>query len=228
MTDTLMTASAEDTANQDTTAADAAVDETTTVSTDVAKPDAAADEAAAKPEGESGEDDGQQQDKSGEDEGALTGAPETYEDFTAPEGVELDADLVGELKALAKDMDLSQAGAQKVTDLGLKLATKWGEEQTNRVAEMQAAWKSEAEADKEIGGDALPANLAVAKKALDTYGSPELAALLNESRLGDHPEFIRLMHRVGKTLSEDTPVTGGVAEKSARDPRGFYPNSNMN
>lgn len=228
MTDTLLTATAEDTTNADTPVDQSTEEKTADTPVDADKPDAATDEAAAKPEGESGEDDGQQQDKSGEDDGALTGAPETYEDFVAPEGVELDADLVGELKALAKDMDLSQAGAQKVTDLGLKLAAKWGEEQANRVAEMQAAWKSEAEADKEIGGDALPANLAVAKKALDTYGSPELAALLNESRLGDHPEFIRLMHRVGKTLSEDTPVTTGNAAPAARDARGFYPNSNMN
>jgi hypothetical protein len=228
MTDTLLTATAEDTTTADTAPAPAGTEETAPAPADVDKPDAATEESADKPKGEGGEDDGQQQDKSGEEEGALTGAPEAYEDFAAPEGVELDADLAGDLKALAKDMDLSQAGAQKVADLGMKLATKWGEEQANRVAEMQAAWKSEAEADKEIGGDALAANLAVAKKALDTYGSPELVALLNESRIGDHPEFLRLMVRFGKTISEDTPVTTGTAAPAARDARGFYPNSNMN
>jgi len=228
MTDTMLTAEAAEDTSKDTPVEQSAEDKTADTPVDAAKPDAATEESAAKPEGEGGEDDGQQQDKSGEDEGALTGAPETYEDFAAPEGVELDADLAADLKALAKDMDLSQAGAQKVADLGLRLAAKWGEEQAGRVAEMQAAWKTETEADKEIGGDALPANLAVAKKALDTYGTPELVALVNESQIGNHPEFLRLLFRVGKTLTEDTPVTTGTAAPAAKDARGFYPNSNMN
>lgn len=227
MTDTLMTAETTDSASTDA-AAETTVD--ATVNTPEAAATEAADPTASQDGAKDGEDGGQPQDKSGEDqkdEGALTGAPEAYEDFTAPEGVELDAAAVEDLKALAKDANLSQAGAQKVADLGMKLAAKWGQDQADRVAEMQAGWVEAAKADKEIGGDALSENLSVAKKALDTYGSPELAALLNESRLGDHPEVIRFMRKVGLTLSEDTAVAPGTAEKPGRKAT-LYDNSNMN
>lgn len=181
----------------------------------------------AKAEGE----DGQQQDGSGEgtkEDDAPTGAPEAYEDFTAPEGVELDADVTGEFKAIAKELNLPQAEAQKVADLGVKLAQKWGEQQAERVVEMQTAWRAEAEADKEIGGDALPANLAVAKQVTDKFGTPALTALLEETKLGDHPEFVRLMYRMGKTLTEDTAVTSGNAEPPRTAAKTLYDNSDMN
>jgi len=37
---------------------------------------------------------------------APQGAPEAYEDFSVPEGVELDAELLGEFKNVAKELNL--------------------------------------------------------------------------------------------------------------------------
>lgn len=232
MTDTTTGTSTEATSTEADAAAAAAA------ATEAEKqPDAAAQEAAAQAEaaktaeGEGGEDKGQQQDEAGEekkDEVALTGAPEAYEDFAAPEGVELDAEVATDLKTLAKDLDLSQVGAQKVADLGVKLAEKWATQAQENYAAEVAKWKTTTETDSEIGGDALPANLAVAKQALDKYGTPALVELLEKYGLGDHPEIIRYNLRVGKTLAEDTPVSGGNAEKPRTDARGLYPNSNMN
>src|SRR5215472_718828 len=48
------------------------------------------------------------------EESPTSGAPETYSDFTVPEGFALDKDLAGEFTALAKKGDLSQTYAQEL------------------------------------------------------------------------------------------------------------------
>ena len=52
------------------------------------------------------------------------GAPEEYADFTLPEGMEADPDLIAEFKAEAKRLNLSQEDAQKLVDIQAKLAEK--------------------------------------------------------------------------------------------------------
>ena len=78
--------------------------------------------------------------------------------------------------------------------------------------------------DAEIGGDKLPENLAVARKALETFGTPELKALLNESGLGNHPEVIRFFYRSGKAISEDRVIRGGAAGQPTDPAKRMFPN----
>lgn len=154
------------------------------------------------------------------------GAPEAYEPFTVPEGVELDAEVLGDFQGIAKELNLPQDAAQKLTDLGIKLAQKWSSEGEQAANTMFADWKSRAETDKEFGGDALPANLAVAKKAVDQFGTPELRELLDVHRLGDNPEVIRFMFRVGKAISEDTFVAGNKTSPAQSAAKTLFPNMN--
>jgi hypothetical protein len=53
--------------------------------------------------------------------------------------------------------------------------------------------------------------LSIAKKALDQFATPEFKSFLEESRLGNNPEVIRFMLRVGKAVSEDRFVGGSTA-----------------
>lgn len=69
-------------------------------------------------------------------------------------------------------------------------------------------WAATVKADKEIGGDKLTANLGVAQRALDTFGTPELKEYLNGTGLGNHPELVKAFIKVGKAMSEDGMVTG--------------------
>ena len=156
------------------------------------------------------------------------GAPEAYENFAAPEGIELDGELLEEFKGLAKDLNLPQDKAQQVVDLGSKMAEKFAAQQQAVVMEARETWANEAKADKEFGGETLPANLAVAKKAMDTFGTPELKTLLNESGLGNHPEVIRAFYRAGKAISEDSFITGSSGKPATDPAKKLYPNSNMN
>lgn len=165
-------------------------------------------------DGAKGSEDGQKAD--GKPEGDKSeGAPEAYTDFTTPEDVKLDPELAGELKTLAKELNLPQAQAQKVADLGAKLAQKMVADQAETLKQARTQWESEARADKEIGGDAFEANLGVAKKAVDAFVSPELKAMLNETGLGNHPELIRTFVKIGKAIKEDGFV-GGRATPAVR------------
>lgn len=151
--------------------------------------------------------------------------PEKYE-FKQPDGVSMDTEALGEFEGLAKELKLSQEEAQKVTDIGAKLAQKWGAKQADAIQQAAAEWAATATADKEYGGEKLTESLTVAKKALDAFGTPELRTLLNDSRLGNHPEVIRFMVRAGKAISEDRMVTGGAGpSKAGTDTaKALYPN----
>jgi hypothetical protein len=152
------------------------------------------------------------------------GAPESY-DFAAPEGKEFDPQVIGEFSAVAKELNLTQADAQKMID---RLAPALEARNTARLEEATAEWAASSSSDKEFGGAALDQNMAIAKKALDTFGTPELRTLLHETGLGNHPEIIRVLYRAGKAISEDTFVGSGNGAGASNDARSFYPNSNMN
>lgn len=173
---------------------------------------------SANTDGTDGNKDGQQSDGD-----KPQGAPEKYE-FVAPEGKEFDAETIGQFSEIAKELNLSQEAAQKLVEtMGPKIA----ERQMAQVEMVRNEWAQQAQSDKEYGGDKLQENLAVAKKALDSFGSPELRALLNESGLGNNPEVIRFMYRAGKAISEDTFVGNqtGAANKSS-GPQDFNAKAN--
>ena len=144
------------------------------------------------------------------------GAPEAYE-FQAPEGQAFDPEVMKSFSEIAKELDLPQEAAQKVLD---KVAPKILERQMQALENVRNEWAESARTDKEFGGDKLNDNLVVAKKALDSFGTPELRKLLNESGLGNHPEMIRLMYRAGKAISEDRFV-GGTRGGQKSGPKGF-------
>jgi len=153
--------------------------------------------------------------------------PEKYE-FKLPEDIKLEGAALEELSGLAKELGLTQEQAQKVADLGAKqaqtLASQYVEQHKTTVNE----WATQTKTDKEIGGEALEANLGAAKKALDQFGSPELKKLLNESGLGNHPEVVRMFVKAGKAISEDGRLVTGAARQSDRESKPIenriYPN----
>ena len=92
---------------------------------------------------------------------------------------------------------------------------------------MVKGWVDAAQADTEIGGPNLAQNVAVAKKAMDKFGTPELSKLLDETGLGNHPEIVRAFYRAGKAISEDRFVGGGGPGFGSVDPaKRLFPNMN--
>lgn len=145
------------------------------------------------------------------------GAPEKYE-FKSQAGEEFDAEVVNAYSEVAKELNLSQDAAQKVLD---KVAPVMQARAAQQIEALRNGWAESAKADKEFGGEKLTENLAVAKKALDQFGSPELSKLLNESGLGNHPEIIRAFFKAGKAISEDRYVGGDQGRGGKTGPKEF-------
>lgn len=144
------------------------------------------------------------------DDKTKTDVPETYE-FKAPEGQALDETLVSEFTPLAKDLQLSQEQAQKVVDLyATKVLPRIQAAMAEQWAKTQVDWAQAAKADKEFGGDAFDANVALANQAVARFGGPELVKALKDTGAGNHPEVIRAFYRVGKAISEDKVVIGAT------------------
>lgn len=151
-----------------------------------------------------GQEDGKTEDNAKAGDDKVDGkAPEAYEKFSLPEGYEYDEKLAGDFGGVAKELGLSQDKAQKLVDHYIQLTQKAIQVHNERSAQISEEWKTSAETDKEYGGAKFAENIAVAKKALESFGTPELTKHLNESGLGNHPEIIRFCWKVGKLLSDD-------------------------
>lgn len=161
--------------------------------------------------------DGKEAPKPGDKPATETPKPEevVYE-FKVPEGVKLDGEALDAVKATAKEFGLTAEQAQKVVDLGVKQAQAFQTQMAEHSKQVAEQWATDTKNDKEFGGDKLPENLATAKRALDTFGTPELKKLLNDSGLGNHPEIIRVFVKAGKAISEDGKLITGSAGNPAR------------
>lgn len=155
-------------------------------------------------EGQNTDGEGTEGNKDGEGKADEKVVPESYE-FEMPEGVTIDPAAAEEFASIAKELKLSKEEAQKVADVGAKMAQRQAESHQKLVS----SWIESVKADKEIGGDALNENLATARKAIDTFGSPELKELFNQWGIGNHPEVVKFAVKVGKAISDDGFVRGG-------------------
>jgi hypothetical protein len=124
--------------------------------------------------------------------------------FEMPEGIELDKSATEEFTAIAKELKLPQDAAKKLVDLEVKRIQAQQQQHQSLVSE----WAEQVKADKDLGGDKLDENLAVARKAIDAFGTPELKELLNTTGLGNHPEVVKAFFKAGKAISEDGFVRG--------------------
>lgn len=84
-------------------------------------------------------------------------------------------------------------------------------------------WQSQSRHDKEFGGAHFNENLAVAKRGLEQFGSPELTQILEQTGLGNHPAVIRAFYKMGKLLGEDKTLSGGAS--GGHDAREQFPNT---
>lgn len=154
-------------------------------------------------------------------EKATEGAPESY-DFTGIEDTM--PEVIDAYKNAAKGLGLSNEKAQSILS---KVLPVMAQAQAAQLETLKADWKDQSVANKEFGGDKLPESLAVAKKAMDAVGMPELTSFLNESGLGNHPLIFGAFYRLGKMISEDTNfISGGSGVVQQSIAQTMYPNMN--
>jgi hypothetical protein len=165
-----------------------------------------------------GDEDGSIAGQAGADKAAkaaaeLIGAPEAY-DVKAPEGMTFDKDVFDAVAGDLKDMDLSNAAAQKLVDLyGSKVvplltqreAERAEAAQLERAATIRKEWATEARADPEIGGANFDQTVDACAQVWDRFGIKKgegIRQLLDESGLGNHPDMLRFLSRVSKGTGE--------------------------
>lgn len=157
-------------------------------------------------------------------EGSQT-VPDTYADFAMPEGVTVDSALLSEATPLFKELGLTQEQAQKLVDFQAKQVQASSQSQVDAFNQLMNDWQEQSRNDKEFGGDAFDENIAVARSAIDKFGTPELKQLLEEHGVGNHPEVIRFMVKVGKLTAEDVPGGTTTPTSKAQDRVSLlYPN----
>lgn len=147
-------------------------------------------------------------------EGKGEEAPIEYEDFTLPEGLTVDEDLMGRFKEVAAKHRLPQEVAQELVSLQTEFMLK----QVNAWEDMTKEWVASAKSDKEYGGANFDQNLAVAKAAVEAFGSEALVQALADTGAGNHPEMIRFMYKVGKAIKEDGFIRGDSQKSDKRTP----------
>ncbi len=153
--------------------------------------------------------------------------PDTYADFDLPEGMQLDEAALTEASTFFKEDGLTQEKAQKYVDLFAKQIQAGSQAQTETFNQLMSDWREQSANDKEFGVDKYEQNVKVAQVAISKYGTPELKQLLNDHGVGNHPEMVRFMVRVGRTLGEDVPGVTGTKTSQAQDRVSIlYPKTN--
>lgn len=187
-------------------------------------------EAAAKPD-EAGKGDkagAEKSDAKGTEKGE--GAPEKYEPFTIPEGIERDDTAIAAFEGLARKHNLSQAAAQELVDLQTASLQRNADAAWQVWADKQNEWAAEVRNDKEFGGINFDTSKAAAKAFVTKYGgkeAKELLAALKITGASNHPAVFRALARAGKDLAEDVILSGSSGGEGPRDrAKVLFPNQN--
>lgn len=145
--------------------------------------------------------------------------PEEYE-LELPEGSHLQPMDLEEVASFAKEHKLSQEQAQALVVQRDKVINNYIQMTNDKWTEQTKTWVENIKKDREMGGEAFEANAELAKRVIARFGSQELRKALTDTGLGNHPELVRFVINVGKTMSEDVLVQPGRAasgKKSTED-----------
>lgn len=147
--------------------------------------------------------------------------PEKYAQFKVPEGFTLDSAVTEKFTALAGKLKLSQDEAQELVDFQTASVKDHAAKATADWTAQVETWQKEAKA--QLGAD-WQAKLGVVAKARDTVGTPALTKMFDETGIGNHPEVVMMLHKVGTMLLEDKPGGAANAGGGKPDPRTvWYP-----
>jgi hypothetical protein len=166
---------------------------------------------AKEPEGF--EDGKETADKEGEEK-APEGAPESYEKFEIEEGFDITDDEFKSVAEISKELNLSQEQAQKMVNLKVSIDKARQEQLQKDQADETLAWQKETR--KELG-DKYSEEIAIGKKAHDTFMPKGFRDFLVKTGLVHHPDYIRGMIKIGKSISEDTFVKGDTKVKGKNE-----------
>jgi hypothetical protein len=140
--------------------------------------------------------------------------PAAYKPFTAPEGYELNADLLAKATPIFQELGLSQDAAQKLVNLYGEAALSAEQAPYEAYETMRGDWRKAIIADPALGNgkDGLkPEVAATIGRAIDSLPPADAAAFREAMTLtgaGDNPAFIKAFHAIASRVGEGTLVIG--------------------
>jgi hypothetical protein len=176
--------------------------------------------------------------EAGESQEAPKEQSSTGFDLVVPEGYSMDDSATKEFGEFAQEMGVDQGKAQQMLDRHLdSLGKALGRDQDS-LKQTHESWAAESMNDKEFGGANLAENIVGARKVMNSFSSPatdtdgkpvlhqegamkghqmtKVEVLLNQTGMGNHPEMIRVFHRISKAVSEDSFVPGDMKPKEQK------------
>jgi hypothetical protein len=148
-------------------------------------------------------------------------APEAYEPFKLPEGIELKGPELEQAQTIFKELGLTQDAAQKLVDFHAAQMKAIAAAPDTTFDALATEWKTKAEADPEIGpfdgAKALALKTTIAK-GLDALGDQALAKdfkqVMNLTGAGNNPAFIKAFAKFASAFVEGKPVNTNNAKPS--------------
>lgn len=129
-------------------------------------------------------------------------APVKYE-LAMPKDSLLAPSVIDEIVSYAKDQGLSNEAAQKILNRESKAVAGYQEDKKAEVEEIRKGWQGEVKADKELGGENYERSAEISQRVIARFGTPKLIEIMEDTRFGDHPEFVRFTKRIGEIMTDD-------------------------
>lgn len=159
-------------------------------------------------------------------EASVLGAPEGDYTFSQDESLgEFDPTVIKDFGAVAKELNLSNDAAQKIVS---KMAPAFAKAQAEAITQYSKTWAEQSRNDPEFGGAGFDANLKGIREAYNAFTTPELRQVMARTGLDNHPEFLRLFHRLAKESGGGRFLTssGKQGENNGNDLTKFYKGMN--
>jgi hypothetical protein len=137
-----------------------------------------------------------------------------------PEGMEADPSAEEFFRSLVFDMKISKEAAAGAW----QKFNEWTVGRLNEAIEAESEMQKKAdESLKRIWGNVYPKNIEIVRRHMTETATPELLARIDDSGLGNDPEFIKWVHKQAAGFGEDTAVMGTTPKKEKDIVDTFFP-----
>lgn len=133
-----------------------------------------------------------------------------------PEGSLLKPEIIEQVKSYAKEKNLAPEVAQALIEREHNAVKSYHDSLVSNHENEKAEWVKQSLKDPEIGGERFGQNAELAKRAMEKFGNANFIKLVEDHGYGNHPEVIRFMMNVGKSMAEDKMVQPGSQASSEK------------
>jgi Spy/CpxP family protein refolding chaperone len=156
------------------------------------------------------------------------GAPEAYNNWTVPEGFQLDETVSKEINGMFKGLNLTQEQGQKLVDFYTAKTAESANQPYEAWQQTQEEWIKQVKADRELGPRLNEVKTTISR-AIDGLNDPKLARDFREAMdytgAGNNPAFIKAFFKLAQMVTEGSHVAGGGPSPQGQRRQGETPSA---